>query len=114
MAGHYVGTLLDHSIRHALAVHRTLGLCHQRVLAVKRGDVASGLRLLRTGFDDLGEANAVFRFPFLGEMAEALGRAGQIADGLAAIDEAIERCQRTEEHWVMSELLRIKGELLRL
>jgi predicted ATPase len=110
----YVGTLLDHSIRHALAVHHTLGLCHRRVLAVKRGDVASGLRLLRAGFDDLGEANAVFRFPFLGEIAEALGRAGQTADGLAAIDEAIERCERTEEHWVMPELLRIRGELLLL
>ncbi|HZC98596.1 MAG TPA: winged helix-turn-helix domain-containing protein, partial [Bradyrhizobium sp.] len=110
----YVDTLLDQSIRqHVLAVHHVLGLCHQRVLAVKRGDV-SGLRLLRAGFDDLGEANAMFRFPFLSEMAEALGRAGQIADGLAAIDEAIERCERTEEHWVMSELLRIKGELLLL
>jgi predicted ATPase len=43
-----------------------------------------------------------------------LGRAGQIADGLAEIDEAIERCQHTEEHWVMSELLRIKSELLLL
>jgi predicted ATPase len=43
-----------------------------------------------------------------------LGRAGQIADGIAAIDEAIERCERTEVHWVMSELLRIKGELLLL
>jgi predicted ATPase len=72
------------------------------------------LRLLRAGFDDLGEANAVFRFPFLGEIAEALGRAGQTADGLAAIDEAIERCERTEEHWVMPELLRIRGELLLL
>jgi predicted ATPase len=70
---------------------------------------------LRAGFDEIGEANTVFRFSlFLSEMAEALGRAGQIADGLAEIDEAIERCQRTEEHWVMSELLRIKGELLRL
>jgi predicted ATPase len=47
-------------------------------------------------------------------MAEALGRAGQIAEGLVTIDKAIERCERTEEHWVMSELLRIKGELPRL
>jgi predicted ATPase len=47
-------------------------------------------------------------------MAAAFGRAGQIADGLAAINETIERCERTEEHWVMSELLRIKGELLLL
>jgi hypothetical protein len=107
----YVGTLLDHSTRHALAVWHAFGLCLQRVLAVRRGDVASGLRLLRAGFDDLGKANTAFRFShFLSETAEALGRAGNIADALAAI----ERCERTDEHWVMSELLRIKGELILL
>jgi predicted ATPase len=108
----YVGTLLDHSTRHSLAVWHAFGLCLQRVLAVRRGDIASGLRLLRAGFDDLGNANTAFRFShFLSETAEALGRAGKIADALAAIDETIEPC---EEYWVMSELLRIKGELVRL
>jgi predicted ATPase len=111
----FVGTLLDHSTRHALAVWHAFGLCLQRVLAVRRGDVASGLRLLRAGFDDLGKANTAFRFShFLSETAEALGRAGKIADGFAAIDEAIERCERTEGHWIMPELLRIKGELVLL
>ena len=47
-------------------------------------------------------------------MAEALGRAGQIAEGLAAIEEAIARSERTEERWAMAELLRVKGELLLL
>jgi predicted ATPase len=47
-------------------------------------------------------------------MAEALGRAGQIADGLAAIDEAIEQSDRSEERWATAELLRIKGELFLL
>jgi predicted ATPase/DNA-binding winged helix-turn-helix (wHTH) protein len=108
----YVGTLLDRSTRHALAVWHAFGLCLQRVLAVRRGDIACGLRLLRAGFDDLGNANTAFRFShFLSETAEALGRAGKIADALAAIDETIEPC---EEYWVMSELLRIKGELVRL
>jgi predicted ATPase len=111
-AENYLGSLLDHSTRHALSVWHALGRGHRGVLAIKRGDVATGLPLLRAGFDDIDTA---FRFtPFLSEIAEALGRAGQIADALAAIDEAIERCERTEEHWVMSELLRIKGELLRL
>jgi predicted ATPase len=111
----YVGTLLDHSTRYPLARWGAFGRGYEGVLATKRGDVAGGLRLLRAGFDELGEANIVFRFSlFLSEIAEALGRAGQIADGLAEIDEAIERCQRTEEHWVISELLRIKSELLLL
>jgi predicted ATPase len=47
-------------------------------------------------------------------MADALGRAGQHADGLAAIEEAISRSERTEEHWAMAELVRVKGELLLL
>src|SRR5260370_643833 len=47
-------------------------------------------------------------------MAEALGRAGQNAEGLAAIEEVISRSERTEEHWAMAELLRVKGELLLL
>src|SRR5258707_12283578 len=47
-------------------------------------------------------------------MAEALGRAGQIADGLAAIEEAIGRSERSEDRWCVAELLRIKGELFLL
>jgi len=47
-------------------------------------------------------------------MAEALGRAGQIADGLAAIEEAIGRSERSEERWCVAELLRIRGELVLL
>jgi predicted ATPase len=47
-------------------------------------------------------------------MAEALGRAGQIADGLAAIEEAIVGSERSEERWATAELLRIKGELFLL
>ena len=76
---------------------------------------SAGLRLLRAGFDELGEArSAAAAVHVPGVMAEALGRAGQIADGLAVIEEAIVRSERTEERWVIAELLRIKGELLLL
>ena len=47
-------------------------------------------------------------------MAEALGRAGQIAAGLAAIEEAIVRSERSEERWAIAEMLRIKGEFFLL
>jgi predicted ATPase len=113
-AEHYGTMLLDHSTRHALALWRACGRSFQGVLVIQRGDVGTGLRLLRAGFDEFGEAgSAVLRFlAFL--MAEALGRAGQIAEGLAAIEEAISRSERTEEHWAMAELVRVKGELLLL
>jgi predicted ATPase/DNA-binding winged helix-turn-helix (wHTH) protein len=109
-AEHYVEMLLDLSTRHALARWRAWGLSHQGMLAIQRGDLGSGLRLLRAGFVEPGAAGSVPQF-FTFLMAEALGRAGQIADGLAAIKEAIVRSERTEERWVIAELLRIKGEL---
>jgi tetratricopeptide (TPR) repeat protein len=112
-AEHYVEMLLDHSTRHALARWRALGRGFQGVLVIQRGDLSNGLRLLRAGFDEPGAAASVPRF-FTSLMAEALGRAGQIADGLAAIDEAIVRSERTEERWRTAEFLRIKGELFLL
>jgi predicted ATPase/DNA-binding winged helix-turn-helix (wHTH) protein len=114
-AEHYVEMLLGDSTRHALALFRAWGRCHQGVLVIRRGDLATGLQLLRTGLDELGEARSALRFlAFLSEMAVGLGRAGQIADGFATIEEAIERSERTEERWLIAELLRIKGELCRL
>jgi predicted ATPase len=81
------------------------------VLFIKRGDLDGGLRLL-----DAGGANTIFRSSlfFLGEMAVALGRAGKIADALAAVAEAIDRSESTKERWIMAELLRIQGELFLL
>jgi predicted ATPase len=48
----------------------------------------------------------------LGTFAEALGPAGQVEQGLVAIDEALARSERTEARWCMAELLRIKGDLV--
>ena len=73
----------------------------------------NGLRLLCDGFDELDQDwFAAFNIAVL--MSEALGRAGQIDDGLAAVEKSIARCERTEGRWLISELLRIKGELLLL
>jgi predicted ATPase len=83
------------------------------MLAIQRGDLGTGLRLLRAGFDEPGGGGVVSRF-FALLMAEALGRTGQIADGLAAIEEAIVRSERSEERWATAEMLRIKGELFLL
>jgi hypothetical protein len=49
-----------------------------------------------------------------GARAEASGRTGQIADGLVMLEEANARSERAEECWPITELLRVKGELLPL
>jgi hypothetical protein len=66
----YVRMLLEHSTRHALAIWRAWGLGHQGVLSFRRGDVFTGLRLLRSGLDELGGARSSVSFlGFLGETA---------------------------------------------
>jgi predicted ATPase len=113
-AEHYGTMLLDHSTRHALAHWRACGRSFQGVLVIQRGDVTTGMRLLRAGLDEFSEAeSAVLRFIAI-LMAEALGRAGQNVEGLAVIEAAIARSERTEERWAMAELVRVKGELLLL
>jgi predicted ATPase/DNA-binding winged helix-turn-helix (wHTH) protein len=116
-AGHYADILLDHAKRHALVHWQLYGLGYQGAVAISRGDVATGLRRLRSCFEELGEtgitAPRFMRFAAV-YMAEGLGRAGEIADGLAAVDDAIARAERTNELWQSAELLRVKGELLLL
>ncbi len=46
--------------------------------------------------------------------AETLGHAGRLADGLTAIEDAIDYSGRTGERWLIADLLRIKGDLLML
>jgi predicted ATPase/DNA-binding winged helix-turn-helix (wHTH) protein len=112
-AEHYVQMLLDDFTTPELARGRAFGLGYQGLLVIQRGDLGTGLRLLRAVFDEPGGAGGARRhFAYL--MAEAMGRAGQIADGLTAIEEAIVRSERTEERWATAEMLRIKGDLLLL
>jgi predicted ATPase/DNA-binding winged helix-turn-helix (wHTH) protein len=113
LADRHVKILLDHATRYTLPLWRELGRMFEGVLAVSRGDVVGGLRLLRAGFDELGKLLPTYdRVKFQSEIAEALGRAGQIADGLTVAEQAIERCEQTNERWLFAELLRLKGELM--
>ena len=113
-AERYVGMLNDLATRYSLTRWRAIGRSCQGVLAVTRGDIAGGMQLLRSGFDELGQVSASFRlFVFLSGMTEALIRFGQAGEALAALDEGIARAGETDERWGLAELLRLKGELLR-
>jgi predicted ATPase/DNA-binding winged helix-turn-helix (wHTH) protein len=113
-AEHYGEMLLNHSTRHALANWRAIGRSYQGVLVIQRGDVMTGLQMLRAGFDEFGKPRFIILRLIASLMAEALGRAGQIADGLSAVEEALASIEQTDERWVIADLLRVKGELLLL
>src|SRR2546423_4765403 len=49
---------------------------------------------------------------FLGQLADALAKAGRIEEGFAAIEKAIMLAEQTGERYSLAELYRIKGELI--
>jgi predicted ATPase/DNA-binding winged helix-turn-helix (wHTH) protein len=114
-AEHYVSMLLDHSAKLAMAVWQAEGRCLQSALLLARGQLDSGLQLLRAGLDELRETGSVLRYAaFLGVLADGLAKAGQVADAREAVDEALARSQSNDDLWCVAELLRIKGELVLL
>ena len=114
-AEHYVALLLDHSTRHGLALWTTMGKCFQGMIFMRRGQQEAGLRLLQTAADDLRDAGyALYLTAARAELADALGRAGQLGKALKVIDEALAHSTRNDERWCRPELLRVKAELLLL
>lgn len=108
-----VARLLHDSSTHGLVLWQCWGRSHEAAIRVKRGDIENGLRLLRTTLIELRELRSDVRYlETLGELAEAFGLAGDTAEGLATIDEAVTHSERAGGRWAVAELLRIKGELL--
>ncbi len=112
-AEHYVEMLLDNSTRHALTRLGAFGRCYQGMLAIQRGDLSNGLRLLRAALGEPAAAGSV-RWLLTFIISAVSRHVRQIADGLPEIEEAITRFEHTEERWLIAELLRVKGELLLL
>ena len=91
------------------------GHCFQGTLLIMRRDFVAGLPLLRDALEEMREGGAAPGYPaFLTLFARGLGLAGQVTEGLAVIDQALELSERHEERWSLPEVLRNKGELLLL
>jgi predicted ATPase len=105
--------LLEHTERHGPRVWHLWAACFNGLLMAKGGDVAAGLRAGRGALEQAGDARFLPRFLLpLGELAVCLGEAGEVAAGMAIVEETLARCEARDERWYVAELLRIKGELL--
>ena len=108
-ARHYTTMLLDLSRKHGLSHWATYGSMYQKVIDLRGGDAGSSW-LRAAGADEIVQSNSNFRsLTGLSELAEALGRAGRGAEGLAVLDQWIDQ---SEAGWIAPELLRLRGELL--
>lgn len=68
---------------------------------------------LRANIEEMKASGARLRLPYyLWLLAEAYDQAGQAAEGLAAIEEALTESRASNERWWDAELHRIRGELM--
>jgi len=80
---------------------------------VRKGDVAAGLLLLRSGLAAYRAIGAELLMPHhFALLASACKIAGQIEEALTLLDDALRAIERTGERWLAAELTRQKGELL--
>jgi len=106
--------LLELSAKHGLPIWNAWARGINGAVLIRRGDVVTGLGLLRSAMNEIRGTGFVQRNRvFFAIMARGLLRAGQAAEGLSITDEEFAQ-PADNEHWYVAELLRMKGELLLL
>jgi predicted ATPase len=88
------------------------GACSHGIALAQQGNTAEGISQIRQGlavYRATGAALGIARV--LGWLAEVCGQAGQIQEGLQALDEAFALVERHGERVWEAELYRRKGEL---
>src|SRR5262249_29125450 len=106
----YARLLIEQADKLGLARWRAYGHGYLGALAIKYGHVTEGLRLVRAGLAELRSYAFMRLMDFV--IPEALFLAGEVAEGLSAVNRALTRSEETKERRLIAELLRIKGELL--
>lgn len=111
-AERFTAMLTDCAEKHALGVWRTYALAVRGRLLIESAP-SEGATLLRSALAQLQKTPYDVRFPlYCAWLAETLAKDDRLSEGIAAIDDALLRADRTDERWYFPELLRIKGNLL--
>ncbi|HTA14327.1 MAG TPA: hypothetical protein VK781_05660 [Solirubrobacteraceae bacterium] len=104
------GVVADHDFP---LYRRGTGMVLRGWLTVKNGDVEEGIALLRGGLTDYRAIGQEAWIPyFISLHAAACKIDGQIEASMTLVNEALQTAGRTGERWFLSELNRLKGQLL--
>ena len=110
-----VAELVDATRRHGISTWKARARMWQAFLQLKTGKTEVYERVIEPALQEISVARFfVTLTPFLSAVSLMLGTNGRIADGLALIAPAIERAQHTGDECSLVELMRAKGELMRL
>jgi predicted ATPase len=105
--------LIVHAGRHSLAPYRALGIALKGEIAIARDEPEAGLDLLRSALETLRAQRYNLQITdFIGALAEGLRKTGQFEEAILTINGAIARAKNSGVEFNLSELLRIKSQIL--
>ena len=115
LAQRYVEMLLQHTSAHPLFMWHPVGRCYEALVRLAQGDLQGGRHAVRSALDELPQARFAFPQTWVRSvLALADAQCGAVEQGLTTIEQAIEQARRDDERWCLPELLRVRGEVLRL
>ncbi|MBP2558106.1 putative ATPase/DNA-binding winged helix-turn-helix (wHTH) protein [Neorhizobium galegae] len=109
----YLNSGLEHATKHGLSIWRNMGMCTRGRMCLYTHRPID-LAAYRDALAEVRDGGFRMRYPnYLTNYAEAVARQGDLAVGLAAIDEAIALCESRGQVVGIPEILRIKGNMIR-
>jgi predicted ATPase/DNA-binding winged helix-turn-helix (wHTH) protein len=112
-AGDLIEELIVHAGRYSVAPYRTLGIALKGELAIARDEPEAGLDLLQGALETLRAQQHNLQITrFIGASAEGLLKTGRFEEALLTINGAIARATSSGVEFYLSELLRIKSQIL--
>jgi predicted ATPase/DNA-binding winged helix-turn-helix (wHTH) protein len=104
---------ISHAESHSLGPNVAVGRGLKGQLAIREGDAKRGVEILRASLQALHAARyELLTTEFNISLVQGLAATGRIAEGMALIDETIQRVEASGDIINMPELLRVKGSLL--
>jgi tetratricopeptide (TPR) repeat protein len=112
-AEQYVRMLTDYMARPGLDLWRMVADTLAGALLTQRGEHEAAVVALRAVVERLRETHVwSFQTLSLGYFAIALLEAGRFIEASETIDEALDRCEQSEEFWSYARFLMLKAEIL--
>ena len=112
-ASDLIEQMIEHAGRYSLEPERARGVALKGKLAIARQEAEAGLDLLRSALGTLrAQQFNLLITDFIGASVEGLSKTGQFEEALVTIDGAIARAKNSGVEFYLSEVLRIKSQIL--
>jgi tetratricopeptide (TPR) repeat protein len=112
-ASDLIEQVIVHAGRYSLEPYRALGIAAKGELAIARDESEAGVDLLRNALETLrAQRSNLLIMGIIGALAEGLRKTGQFEEALLTVNGGIARATNSGMELNLSELLRIKSQVL--